>query len=304
MISVIVCTYNRDKYIYQCLNQLAINITHFDWEIILVNNNSTDNTHTECERFVKDFPEINFHYFVETTPGLSYARNRGMREAHGNWFVFLDDDSMVQADYIENLGNFLVSHPNAGAFGGAIEPFFEKESPVWLSKWSMGFVSAINLGNEVKLFPKDKYPIGANMGIARNVINQIGDFNTSLGRTKNLLLGGEEKDIFMRIHAEGYPIYYFPLIEVKHCIPPRRTTDEYIRNLGYGVGVSERMRTCSISRLVYIKRLVAECIKWGGTIVLWFLYAISFQLPKGNVLVRFRYNVSRGLISGRVENNA
>ena len=43
MISVIVCTYNRDKYIYQCLNQLAINITHFDWEIILVNNNSTDN---------------------------------------------------------------------------------------------------------------------------------------------------------------------------------------------------------------------------------------------------------------------
>lgn len=211
---------------------------------------------------------------------------------------------MVQADYIENLGNFLVSHPNAGAFGGAIEPFFEEESPVWLSKWSMGFVSAINLGNEVKLFPKDKYPIGANMGIARNVINQIGDFNTSLGRTKNLLLGGEEKDIFMRIHAEGYPIYYFPLIEVKHCIPPRRTTDEYIRNLGYGVGVSERMRTCSISRLVYIKRLVAECIKWGGTIVLWFLYAISFQLPKGNVLVRFRYNVSKGLINGQVENNA
>ena len=83
-----------------------------------------------------------------------------------------------------------------------------------------------------------------------------------------------------------------------------RKVDEYIRNLGYGVGVSERLRTCSISRLVYIKRLVAECIKWVGTIILWFFYAISFRLPKGNVLVRFRYNVSRGLISGRVENNA
>lgn len=301
MISIIVCTYNRDKYIYQCLSNLAKNLTRYDWEIILVNNNSSDSTQSECERFHVDYPSVKFHYFMESTPGLSYARNRGMREAHGDWFVFLDDDSMVGGDYIEQLGQLLDRFPDAGAFGGAITPFFEDKTPAWLSKWSMGFVSAIDMGNDVIEFANGKYPIGANMGISRKVINEIGDFNTSLGRTKDLLLGGEEKDIFARIRSAKYSIYYFPNIMVKHCIPPRRTTYEFIKKLGYGVGVSEYLRTKSISRLEYVKRLILELIKWAGTLVIWLGYLISCQLPKGNVLILFRYNVSKGLLYGKKE---
>lgn len=296
MISIIICTYNREKYIYQCLCNLAVNSTQRSWEIILINNNSTDNTYVECERFVKAFPNVNFYYFIETTPGLSSARNRGMREAHGDWFVFLDDDSMVENNYIDNLADWLEIYPNAGAFGGAIEPFFEEESPTWLSKWSMGFVSAIDFGNKVKLFSKDKYPIGANMGISRKVIEQIGFFNTALGRTKDLLLGGEEKDIFMRIYQANIPIYYFPNIKVKHCIPARRTTIDFIAKLGYGVGVSERLRTQGLGKNTYVNRIIQEVIKWGGTIILWIIYALSFQSPKGNILIIFRKNVTIGLL--------
>ena len=298
MISFVVCTYNRDKYIYQCLSNLAHNTTSYCWEIVLVNNNSTDSTHTECKRFAKDFPGVDYHYFIETTPGLSYARNRGIKEAHGDWYVFLDDDSMVGKDYIEQLGQWLDRYPDIGAFGGAIQPFFEEKTPAWLSKWSMGFVSAIDLGNEVVPFAKGKYPIGANMGISRQVINKIGDFNTSLGRTKDLLLGGEEKDIFARIREAKYSIYYFPNITVEHCIPPRRTTYEFIQKLGYGVGVSEYLRTRSIGTVEYVKRLMQEAIKWGGTLVLWSGYFVSCQAPKGNVLVLFRYNVTKGLLCG------
>lgn len=301
MISIIICTYNRDKYIYQCLSNLAINTTSRSWEIILINNNSTDNTQTECERFAKDNPNVNFHYFIEATSGLSYARNRGMREAHGDWFVFLDDDSMVGCDYIEQLGQLLDKTPKAGAFGGAIVPFFEEEEPAWLSKWSMGFVSAIDMGKDVLEFTNGKYPIGANMGISRNVINEIGDFNTSLGRTKDLLLGGEEKDIFARIRDAKYPIYYFPNITVRHCIPPRRTTYEFIKKLGYGVGVSEYLRTKSISKLEYVKRLILELIKWAGTLVISLGYLIGCQPAKANVLILFRYNVSKGLLYGKKE---
>lgn len=301
MISIIICTYNRDKYIYQCLSNFANNTTGRSWEIILVNNNSTDNTHAECERFAKYNPNVNFHYFIEATPGLSYARNRGMREAHGDWFVFLDDDSMVGCDYVEQLGQLLDRFPDAGAFGGAIIPFFEDKTPKWLSKWSMGFVSAIDMGDAVVEFANGKYPIGANMGISRNVINEIGDFNTSLGRTKDLLLGGEEKDIFARIRDAKHPIYYFPNITVRHCIPPRRTTYEFITKLGYGVGVSEYLRTKSINKLEYVKRLILELIKWAGTLVIWLGYLISCQPPKGNVLILFRYNVSKGLLCGKKE---
>lgn len=296
MISVIVCTYNRDKYIYQCLSHLAQNAHEIDWEIILINNNSTDNTHSKCEQFAKDYPNVKFFYFIEKNPGLSHARNKGIKEAHGDWFVFIDDDAMVQRTYIKNLDLYLKKYMDAGAFGGSIEPFFEGETPTWLSKWSMGFISAINLGENVKLFTKEKYPIGANMGISKKTIEKIGLFNPTLGRTKKMLLGGEEKDIFMRISKENIPIYYFPYIDVKHCIPPNRTTTEYIKKLGYGVGVSERLRTTAIGKTQYVKRLVSEIIKWGGTLTLWFFFTITLQVPKGNILIIFRHNVSKGLL--------
>ena len=123
MISFIICTYNREKYIYECLSKLAKNTEQKGCEIVLVNNNSTDNTAAECERFVKDYKPTNYRYVVETKQGLSFARNRGIAEAQGEWLVFLDDDAMVETDYITNLQKHLSEHPEAGAFGGQIEPF-------------------------------------------------------------------------------------------------------------------------------------------------------------------------------------
>ena len=295
-ISFIICTYNREKYIYECLSRLAKNTEQEGWEIILVNNNSTDTTAAECARFEKDFPKVNYHYFVETQQGLSFARNRGIAEAKGEWLVFLDDDAMMKTDYIANLKQHLEQHPEAGAFGGAIEPFFEGETPTWLNPWAMGFVSAIDLGEAVKLFPKKAYPIGANMGIQRSTIDAIGMFNTALGRSGNNLMGGEEKDIFNRIRQANIPIYYFPGIKVQHCIPPKRTTKVFISQLGFGVGCSEKLRTQNISTISYYKRLFLECIKWGGTIVIWCYYAIQGHCDKGNILVLFRSNITKGLL--------
>jgi glycosyltransferase involved in cell wall biosynthesis len=296
-ISFIICTYNREKYIYECLSRLAKNTAKEGYEIVLVNNNSTDNTAAECERFEADFKPSNYSYFVEKQQGLSYARNRGIAEAKGEWLVFLDDDAMVGEDYIANLQAHLAKHPESGAFGGAIEPFFEGDTPKWISPWAMGFVSAIDLGSQVKLFPKKSYPIGANMGISRETIERVGMFNTALGRTGNNLMGGEEKDIFNRIRQAGIPILYFPNIKVQHCIPPKRTTKEFIAKLGEGVGMSEQLRTLAISKASYTKRLFAECVKWGGTILIWLYYAIQGRHPKGDILVSFRYHVSKGLLT-------
>lgn len=297
MITIIICTYNREQYIYECLSRLADNTAQEGWEIILVNNNSTDNTAIECERFVSDYHPTNYHYFMESQQGLSFARNRGITEAHGEWLVFLDDDAMVGKDYIANLQAHLSAHPETGAFGGMIEPFFEGGEPKWYSKWSMGFVSAIDLGNEVHVFPGNKYPIGANMGIKREVLKNVGTFNTELGRTGNNLLAGEEKDLFNRIRNAGYPILYFPNIAVKHCIPGRRTTPEFIARLGFGVGMSERMRTRQMGYVAFVKRLFSECIKWAGTIVLYCYYAIQGLRAKGEILVLFRKNVTKGLLN-------
>ena len=301
MISFIICTYNREKYIYECLSRLARNTVKDGWEIVLVNNNSTDNTAAECERFVKDYMPKNYRYFVETQQGLSFARNRGIAEAHGDWFVFLDDDTMVEPDYIANLQKNLKEHSEAKAFGGSIEPFFEGEAPAWLSPWTMIYVSAIDLGNAVVPFKNKQYPIGANMGISRAAIERVGVFNTALGRVGNNLMGGEEKDIFNRIRQAGIEILYFPDIKVRHCIPPKRTTKEFIAKLGSGVGQSEKLRTQRIGTFAYMNRLLSECIKWCGTIVIWLYYAIQGHRSKGDILVIFRHNVTKGLLQPNSE---
>ncbi|MBQ3991270.1 MAG: glycosyltransferase family 2 protein, partial [Bacteroidales bacterium] len=121
MISVIVCTYNRDKYLYKVLSHIASNdYPADDYEIVLVNNNSTDNTLAEAERFKLVYPNINITIVTEQQNGLSFARNRGIVETKGDWLVFLDDDAMIETDYIANLQKHLFEHSKAGAFGGQI----------------------------------------------------------------------------------------------------------------------------------------------------------------------------------------
>lgn len=296
MISIIVCTYNRDKFIYDCLKRIADNGFPEDgYEVILVNNNSTDSTEQLCKKFISDYPQVQFRYFNETNQGLSYARNRGIAEASGDWVVFLDDDAMMHPGYLSNLKKRLDQYPDAGAFGGEITPEFESgTTPEWLCKWTYSWVSAINLGHEVCLFEGGKYPVGANMGMSRRAIETCGLFNTELGRTENNLMGGEEKDIFNRIKKEGFPVYYFPDVAVNHVIPPHRTTIDFIKRLGAGVGASERLRC--INNKTMAKRYMLELFKWGATLVLWVFYMLSLRPACGNMLVMFRKNVTLGLM--------
>ena len=298
MISIIICTYNRDKYIYDALLHVASNdFPTGNYEIVLVNNNSTDNTENECKRFETDFPKVQFRYFLETRQGLSHARNRGIVESRGEILVFLDDDSFVKTDYLSNLQRRMDEHPEAMAFGGQISPLFESgETPKWLCKWTYSWVSAIDKGNKVIPFEGNSYPIGANMGFRKSCLEQCGMFNTELGRSKKNLMAGEEKDLFNRLKDNNMPILYFPDIQVEHVIPPQRTTKEYIIRMGHGVGMSERLRCLNIGEKALWTRYFMEFVKWCATFLLWFRYAISFRPIVGNMLVLFRWNVTKGLV--------
>ena len=299
MFSIIICTYNRDKFIYSSLQNVAENgCAYSDYEIVLVNNNSTDDTEKLCNKFQTEYPQVTFRYFVETNQGLSFARNRGIAEAKGEWLVFIDDDAMLQPGYLANLKANIARNPDVGAFGGQITPEFESGvAPDWLCRWTYSWVSAIDMGNSVKLFEGGKFPIGANMGISRAAIEKCGTFNTELGRNKKNLMGGEEKDIFLRLKAAGIPISYFPNVSVNHIIPPHRTTPEFIAKLGAGIGASERLRCKKNGTKALLKRYLLEMFKWGATITLWVFYMLTLRPACGNMLVKFRYNVSAGLLA-------
>ncbi|MBO4571325.1 MAG: glycosyltransferase family 2 protein [Bacteroidales bacterium] len=297
MISLVVCTYNRDRFIGTTLDRIAsCTVPEEGFEIVLVDNNSSDSTASVCASIAAAHPEVRYRYFLETSQGLSYARNRGIAEAEGDIIVFLDDDSFVEPDYLVRLSVRMADYPDAAAFGGRIDPLFESgKAPEWLCKWTLSWVSAIDNGDVVSLFKGGKYPIGANMGFRSSVLKAMPGFDTSLGRTGKNLLGGEEKEIFGRISSSGGLIYYFPDVRVQHVIPERRTTRDYIIRFARGIGYSEYVRCSRKGGSALLKRRFSELVKWGATLVLWPLYLLRGRPACGNALVLFRANVSRGL---------
>ena len=298
MLSIIICTYNRDKYIYNVLKSIVENdFPASKYEIVLINNNSTDNTEQECFRFQKDFPECEFRYFLEKNQGLSYARNRGIKESQGDVFIYVDDDAVVNKEYLYSYYDFFEKNPEAMAAGGAIIPVYETEEPRWISYYTKQLLTAyLYYGNHIKEFKAGKFPGGGNAAYRKEVFDQIGVFNPELGRKGDSLIGAEEKDIFDKMRNKNMKFYYLPNSILYHIISPQKLSKDYFNRLTYSIGKSERMRTLAISRSKYLKRIFIELIKWGASFFLLFIYTIIFSPQKGWKLISFRWNVSKGLL--------
>ncbi len=297
-LSVIICTYNRDQYIYNILKSIAENDFPVEkFEIILVNNNSTDNTEAECNRFRTGFPQPAFHYFVEKEQGLSYARNRGIKEATGDILLYVDDDAIVEKGYLQAYYTFFKQHASAMAAGGPVIPKYETEEPKWMSRFTRPLItSCIYKGKNISEFKRGEYPIGANSAFRKEVFEKTGLFNVDLGRKGDNLMGAEEKDIFDKMHSAGLKYYYLPGAVLYHLISGTRLTKGYFNRLTYSVGKSERMRTLAISKWKYAKRIVLEGVKWMVSIFLCIGYTLMLMPQKGWKLILFRWNVTKGLL--------
>jgi glycosyltransferase involved in cell wall biosynthesis len=300
MITLIICTYNREKYIGPLLDSIAKNdYPTTDYEIVLVDNNCTDNTRGVCEQFAEAHRDITLRYVVETEQGLSAARNKGIKEAKGDIIIYVDDDALVDADYIRIYAEHFASHPETMAAGGPIEPLYETEEPKWMSPYTKALLTAwMNYGDKVREYPNGRYPGGGNAAYRKVVFDQVGMFNIELGRKGSLLLASEEKDIFDKMHALGMQVLYLPTPVLHHIIPQAKLEEDYFNRLTLQIGRSERMRTRAISNSKYFKRLLSEAIKWGGTFVLLGMYTLQGNPMKGWKLVLFRRNVTKGLLGG------
>lgn len=298
MLSVIICTYNRVKYLYNVLHSLAENtLARSEYEIVLINNNSTDNTEAECIRFQKDYPDIVFRYFDEPNQGLSYARNRGIRESKGDILVYVDDDATVNKEYLQTYADCFSVHPEIDAAGGPIIPKYETQEPQWMSRYIKMLLTAYKYnGDKAKEFAPNDFPGGGNAAYRASVFDRIGLFNVELGRKGNNLFGAEEKDIFDKMRANGMHIYYLPTAILYHIIPEKKLSKEYFDRLTISIGKSERIRTLKISKTKYLKRLLSETIKWCGTIVLCMGHTLMLSPQKGWKLIQFRLNVTKGLL--------
>ena len=296
--SVIFCTYNREKYIYNAMKSIVEqDFTYTDYEIVLINNNSTDSTENICNRFREDYPQVRFRYFIETNQGLSYARNRGVKESRGDILVFVDDDATVFESYLPSINIFFDAYPEVNACGGPIVPVYEVEKPKWLSHYTEQLLGgALYEGDKVKPFSNGKYPGGGNSAFRKEVFEKYGLFNVELGRKGTELIGAEEKDLYDRLTRGNEQFYYLPQMGIHHYIPEKKLTKAHFRELTYSIGKSERIRTKGVSPKAYRNRVLAECKKWMASLVLFAGYALMFSPGKGWKLLQFRWYVSKGLL--------
>ncbi len=298
MLTAIICTYNRARYVGKLLESIAANdLAKTEYELLLVDNNCTDNTREVCEAFAAAHPDVIFRYTTESEQGLSAAKNRGIKEAKGDIIVYIDDDALVDPWYLRTYAEWFATHPETMACGGPIEPLYETSEPDWMTPYTKALLTAwMNYGEKVREYPRGRYPGGGNAAYRKEVFEQVGGFNTALGRKGGNLMGSEEKDIFDKMHTLNMQILYLPEPILHHCIPQAKLEKPYFDRLTLQMGISERQRTLAISKFKYIKRLFSEAVKWGGTIVLLCLYTISFHPVKGWKLVAFRKNVTKGLL--------
>ena len=144
--SVIIPTHNRADVLLQCLT--AVSQLHADFssfEVLVVDNASSDHTKDACTEFAKSHPELSIRYLYEATQGVSYARNRGVREARGEFVCLLDDDSPPTPDWLVALLQPF-SSPTVGCTGGESVPDFKcQQVPDWLKGDLQGLLSGYGL---------------------------------------------------------------------------------------------------------------------------------------------------------------
>ncbi len=296
-VSLIIATYNRSRSLLRMLESLpAQTLDRSLFEVIVVDNNSTDDTRTVVEQFAAAHTDLRLVYHFESQQGLSPARNSGIRRSQGGYVVIIDDDETINPEFLSAYYYLFEHFHDAEAAGGRIVAQFETpEPPRWMSHYTERVLAGIlDLGPHIRPFTGNAYPGGGNIGFRRSTLDRYGLFDPALGRQGSQLLGGEEKDLIGRIRAGGGTVYYLPNAVIWHYIPPERLTRSYFDRVTYMVGVSERTRT--LSNGSYANRLIAEAVKWCGTLVLWIGYLLRFQPVKGNWLVRMRWNVTRGLL--------
>lgn len=240
--SVIVCTYNRAQNLPSCLGKLALQegLPGIAWEVVVVDNNSTDGTKGTVEELARALP-ISVRYVFEREQGLNHARNRGVAESTGTYFSFVDDDIAVSPRWLASLYRALTEN-DADAVGSCIHLDERVRLPRWIAPEMYGFLGYQDYGPApFRMDGRKQYPFGGNMSFNRRVVDRIGLFNPKLGRkgagrNRSELFKGAETDYFHRLADAGGRIFYTPDAVVYHQVLRFQLEKSYFRTIHFNAG--------------------------------------------------------------------
>ncbi|HVL68582.1 MAG TPA: glycosyltransferase [Vicinamibacterales bacterium] len=243
--TVLIATYNRAALLDETLQWLArMRVSPaLAWEVIVVDNNSTDRTREVVERHRGGFP-VGLRYVFEERQGRSSALNTGIAHARGRVLAFTDDDVRVQDGWLDAACKPLLrGDPAVGYSGGPVRPIWGAPPPAWLDLtrgdlW--GTIAIQDHGSATMSYEEARrVPLGANMAVRRDVFDAAGLFRADLGRAAGrFVMGQEVPEWLLRVRKAGFTGVYVPVMEVHHHIPASRLTKQYFRRWWFGKGVS------------------------------------------------------------------
>lgn len=249
--TVAICTYNGAKRIPDVLECLRwqLNTEDVKWEVVVVDNNSTDNTAEVVQRYQQNWPHAHpLRYVFEQRQGAGYARQKAVKVAQSDLIGFLDDDNLPAMVWVYEAFQFAKAHPKVGAFGSRIRGIFACETPANFERIAP-FLALTDRGNMPLMYEPEKkvLPPGAGLVVQRHAwLQNVPDNPVLSGRTSQSMLTGEDLEAVLHIQRAGWEVWYNPAMRLEHKIPEHRLTQQYLVNLMRGIGLG-RHRTRMLS---------------------------------------------------------
>lgn len=266
-ISVIICCYNSATRLYETLKHLTLQKTNaaLFWEIIVVDNASTDNTASAAFETWKGFGKNNTKLTVveEKKQGLSFARKKGVDTAQYEIIVFCDDDNWFNENYLQTAYNIITGNKNIGALGGQSAGISDTDLPDWFSECGE-YYAACKQAPATGIINYKGYVFGAGMVSRKKLFQSLINDNFPgilSDRKGNTLSAGGDCEYCQRLILQGYDIYYSEELFFHHYIPPYRLTEEYRLAMSEGLiesrsVIGEYLEAVRIKQLSRYQKLV------------------------------------------------
>lgn len=264
-IDLVICTYNNAALLDRVLAALAKQQVspQVIWTVVVVDNNCTDNTVAVVQRYIQARQIPNLRIVSEPKQGLTYARLCGVQNTTGDWIAYVDDDCLLQEDWVEQAAKFALAHPDCGGFGGQVILDWETSPPAFVLKYGYSFAEQ-NHGTVPK---QVSCLVGAGIVIRRFALLESGWMNQQFmtDRVGKKLISGGDVELALRL-ASKHVLWYNPDCKLMHIIPSRRTSTKYLINMNYGLGTSQ---------------LYGDSMLWSGSFIAWFFVSI-FQTMRSS----------------------
>lgn len=264
-LSVIIPTFNRSKLLGDALlSFIKQDLPSDRFEILVIDNNSTDDTKTVVENLIKE-NRFNIKYFFESGVGLLAGRHRGFFESKGDVLVYSDDDIIADVNYLKNIIKTFEADSSVGLLTGKVLPrFVGSDLPDWAKSliiktnggWYLDFLSIMDLGDDKKEIPYNLV-FGCSFIVKKELVKKCGGFHPDC-MPKGLIKyeGGGETVLAKNIGNLGMKIVYDPLLKIEHVVSLNRLTPEYFYHRTYIEGIKYSTAVVRKSRGINMKQFI------------------------------------------------